>query len=133
MPKAEETQIGRPPHFNTPEELDICIAEYFADPPTVMVLSGDKPTEVSAVTITGLAYHLGFESRQSFYDYEKRPSFSYSIKRARLRVEHGYETKLHFNNVAGPIFVLKSMGWRENDEAERMPSSFSINIVNPNA
>jgi len=65
-------------------------------------------------TITGLAYYLGFASRQSFYDYERRPEFTHTIQRARLRIESQYEKGLFTaRNAAGPIFGLKNFGWRD--------------------
>lgn len=91
--------------FKTDEKLQEAIADYFAD-------HTDSPT------ITGLAYHLGFESRQSFYDYEKNQDHSYTIKRARFFIEASYESCLRGNNVAGPIFALKNLGWKDKQELE---------------
>ena len=67
-------------------------------------------------TITGLALALGFESRQSIYDYEKREDFSYIIKRAKLYVENGYEKGLKTQYSSGSIFALKNMGWTDKQE-----------------
>jgi hypothetical protein len=61
---------------------------------------------------------LGFDSRQSFYDYEKRDGFSYIIKKARLKVESHYEQCLQYGNVTGAIFPLKNMGWSDKQEIE---------------
>ena len=94
---------GRKPLFATPEQLQKSIDEYFE-------LPDDKKTT------TGLAYHLGFESRQSFYDYEKDSLFSYTIKRARLRIESIYEGILQGNNSTGSIFALKNLGWHDKTE-----------------
>lgn len=95
---------GRPALFTDVNKLMESIDEYFEN--------------YSPITITGLALHLGFESRQSFYDYEKNEVFSYVIKRARLRVESMYEEKLLGNNCTGPIFALKNMGWTDKTELE---------------
>lgn len=95
---------GRPPLFKDANTLKSAIDEYFEIEPQV--------------TITGLALHLGFESRQSLYDYEKDEVFSYIIKKARLQVENEYEKKLSGNNVAGAVFALKNMGWRDKQELE---------------
>jgi hypothetical protein len=69
-------------------------------------------------TITGLAYHLGFADRRSFYDYENNPEHSYTIKRARTYIESTYEEQLRGNNVTGAIFALKNFGWRDKQELE---------------
>lgn len=98
---------GRPPHFETPEELEELVQDYFDDP------------EILKKTITGLALYLGFCSRQSFYDYEKRPRFSYNIKKARLRIEEKYEEKLDSGSSTGAIFALKQFGWKDKSEVEQ--------------
>jgi len=97
---------GRPPLFDSEEKLQIAINEYFN------ALGTDQPT------ITGLALYLGFESRQSFYDYEKEIEFSYTIKRARLRIESNYEQSLFSRNPTGPIFALKNLGWKDKTETD---------------
>lgn len=98
-------QVGRPPAYKTPEELQDAIDNYLkeAKPPTV----------------SGLAYELGFESRQSFYDYEQKPEFTYTIRKARLFMEAHYEGKLQGNNPTGSIFWLKNAGWKDKQEVEQ--------------
>jgi len=64
-------------------------------------------------TITGLALYLGFCDRHSFYDYEKRPEFSYTIKRARAAIEQHYEELLQTGTPTGSIFALKNFGWKD--------------------
>lgn len=107
--------VGRPPMFQDPAEMQAAIDDYL---------------ETTAIkTISGLAYHLGFESRQSFYDYEKVPEFSYTIKRARTKIEINYEEKLIGNNPTGPIFALKNLGWK--DRTEVAPVDPDGNALNP--
>jgi hypothetical protein len=67
-------------------------------------------------TYTGLALFLGFKSRQEFDNYEEHGAFASILNRGRLRVEAGYEKKLHHQSPAGAIFALKSMGWNEKPE-----------------
>ena len=95
---------GRPPYFSSPDELEAKIDEYF------------KSGEI--ITLTGLAYYLGFEDRQSLYDYQNREEYSCIIKRARLYVEMRYEQRLSGNAVTGAIFALKNMGWKDKQETE---------------
>lgn len=97
---------GRPPKFKTKQELINKINEYFND-------ENKKPT-----TITGLAFHLGFESRQSFYDYKRNKKYTHIIKRAALMIENGYEIALTLVGGAGNIFALKNMGWSDKHEVE---------------
>lgn len=98
--------VGRPPMYDSPEEMIKGIEEYFN-------------TASDGITITGLCIHLGFESRQSFYAYEQKPEFSYIIKRARLFVENFYEKSAQ--NAKTPtfhIFALKNMGWSDKTELD---------------
>ena len=79
----------------------------------------DYLTTNTIPTISGLAFYLGFESRQSFYDYEQREEFSYTIKRCRLFMEAHYEARLQGNNPAGSIFWLKNAGWSDKQEIDQ--------------
>lgn len=94
---------GRPRIYDNVEALEKEIAVY---------LSKNK----TKLTVTGLALHLGFESRQSFYDYEKEGEFSYTIKKARLTIESFYEQNLLTKNATGAIFALKNFGWKDKTE-----------------
>jgi len=121
------------PKFESAEELQARIDEYFADGIKIRkILVGKAPNqqlvELPVPTITGIAYYLGFESRQSFYDYEKREAFSYTIKRARLFIEVEYEEQLQFGSVAGAIFALKNMGWRDKQEIEHSGKIETIQV-----
>lgn len=112
---------GRPRIYNDPDELDQECTKYFSQ------LKGEVTVKP---TVTGLALFLGFASKQSLYDYEKNELFSYPIKKALLQVENSYETSLYSNAVAGPIFALKNMGWKDRSEVEnRYPDGVRIKHV----
>lgn len=121
--KEESNKGGAPPFFQTVEELQIKIDQYFrSDLNKRKIVIGKVPNErvieVPIPTLTGLAYYLGFASRQSLYDYEEREGFSYTIKRARLFIERDYEEQLQYGNVTGAIFALKNLGWKDKTESE---------------
>lgn len=130
---------GRPPMFTTPDDLQQRIDEYFATGvKRKKVLVGPPANrmhiEIEVPTITGLAIYLGFESRQSFYDYELKPEFAYTIKRARLFIENEYEEMLNTGNTAGAIFALKNFGWtdkQEIDQNSKHSGEISIRWVEP--
>ena len=122
---------GRPAQFNTHEELEEQINKYFNEgvkKRTVLIGKAPHQTslEIEVPTITGLTIFLGFESRQSFYDLEKRAGFSYTVKRARLFIECEYEEQLQYGNTVGAIFALKNMGWKDKTEQENT-TSLTIN------
>jgi len=114
---------GRPPLFNSPDELQNAIDMYFSEgikKKTVIIGKAPNQTEViiPIPTITGLCNYLGFDSRQSFYDYEDRTEFSYTIKRARLFIEQEYEEMLAIGNTTGAIFALKNFGWVDRQQVD---------------
>ena len=101
---------GRPAHLDDEniEEVDKIIAQYFSD----CEQNGKRPL------ITGIALALGFESRQSFYEYEKKKAFTYTLRKARMRIENALEQSLDDRGkaTAGVIFGLKNMGWKDSVE-----------------
>lgn len=113
----DKNKVGRPPKFDSAEKLQKKIEEYFEFcPDTRKVKSGEILLDVPAPTVTGLALFLGFESRQSFYDYEENDEFSYTIKRARTFIEKEYEMMLHGGQCTGAIFALKNLGWSDRTD-----------------
>lgn len=119
---------GRPSHFDNEEELSNRIAQYFVwiqGEYDIVIKYDEEQNEYQekkwtrdpeTPAITGLALFLGFESRQSIYDYEKKGTFSYTIKRARLKIELSYEQALLSRNSTGAIFALKNFGWTDKSE-----------------
>lgn len=111
--------VGRPQLYKTPEELQAKIDEYFASGFRMVERRNNKGEvyHVPKVTITGLVIFLGFADRTSFYDYEKMPEFSYTIKRARSFIEREYEEQLDINPT-GAIFALKNFNWSDKQQLE---------------
>lgn len=114
------TTFGRPPTYTDPIEMQKKIDEYFRGGMTkkTMYTKDGDPYEVPIPTITGLVLYLGFDGRQSFYDYEKKPEFSYTIKKARSFIEKEYEQILITTGSSGAIFALKNFGWHDKTEVE---------------
>ena len=107
--------------FESPEALQKIAEEYLK---TTKV----KSSGVYKPTITGLAYHLGFESLQSFYDYEKKEPFTYTIRRLRMFVQSCYEQQLYSFAWAGGFAALKNIGrsdWK--DEATQIQIQEKVN------
>src|ERR1700743_1097778 len=96
--------------FSSANELDALIAQYFEQ------ITGNP-------TMAGLAFHLGFNSREDFEEYELNGKFADQLKRARLRIAADYEKKLHATSSAGAIFALKSMGWNEKPDQKSADES----------
>jgi hypothetical protein len=136
---------GRPLKFQSVEELQTKIDQYFAncDPHmeeiTEWVEARDKDgkllkddhglnylveithkckTGQKPYTITGLALTLG-TTRETLSEYEDRPEFVDTIKKAKLRCEQYNETMLYSPSPTGTIFNLKNnYGWSDKTETE---------------
>lgn len=116
---------GRPRKFSDVEKMQQKIDEYFNNCPDFVIITGFDKNNGEFVeykkytpTMTGLALYLGFVSRQSMLDYEEKPDFSCTIKKARLRIEHEYEKQLYMDKCTGAIFALKNFGWKDKVENE---------------
>lgn len=137
-------KTGRPLKYNTAEEMQIHIDEYFEKcQPKPYLNDEGKPLldgkgnpiiELNPPTITGLALHLGFVNRASMYDYEERGEFSNTVKKARTRCENWLEV----NGLAGKtppamaIFALKNYGWTDRQDLNHtgnIDSTVQINIT----
>lgn len=117
--------MGRPPKYKTVEELQAKIDEYFAgctvefakDQSGGLVFNqkGD-PVVIrrNNPTVTGLALHLGFTSRQALLNYQAKKDFVDAVSRAKLRIENFIEQATIDPTIRpqGPIFLLYNFGWK---------------------
>lgn len=101
--------IGRPPKYETVEEMQVVIDSYFAE-------CDEKQTPY---TVTELATHLGM-TRKTLCEYAKDDEFCNAVKRAREKVEASVEKRLLSGaNATGAIFWLKNnAGWKDRHEHE---------------
>lgn len=112
-------KTGRPPLFKSPQEMEIKIEDYFNNcPDTRSVMFEGKEIKIPCPTISGLALFLGFVDRYSMYDYEKKPEFTNTIKRARAHITKIYEQLTHTGACTGAIFMLKNYGYTDKTEIE---------------
>ena len=143
--KAKTDKVGAPAFYSNLKSLQDKVKEYFTwiqgefkevkIPNEEGGYFNDKIClrEPEPPTITGLALFLGFESRQSVYDYEKNGLFSYTIKEARLRVENGYEKALLSRNSTGAIFALKNFGWSDKQEVTNTNVNMNVEVTKEEA
>ncbi len=122
--------------YKTPEELQERIYNYFnwwAKTKKVTIKNKDwteKIIETPILTITGLCLYAGFASRQSWYDYEEKTDFSYTLKKARLFIEQEYEEMLRSNPVWA-IFALKNFG--RSDRLDINATTLDLNTLRGSA
>lgn len=96
-----DAYMGAKPFYGRVEDMQKSIDLYFDNCPK------------DEITITGLALHLGFTTRQALINYEDKPEFVDAIKKAKMRVENSYELSLRKNGRSGDIFALKNFNWKD--------------------
>lgn len=140
---SEVNKGGRPPYYNTAEEMQEIIDAYFEECKGRVfedengVILRDKngiPIILDArpPTITGLALALGFTSRRALLNYQEKEEFVHTITRAKARVEQYAEERLFDKDGAnGAKFSLANNfeGWKEKKEIEAdVNNTVTINI-----
>jgi len=81
MTDTETNPIGRPPKYETPEEIQPIIDQFFKTCETGKVVNVISKKAVVTITrsipptVEGLALALGFSGRQSLERYKKKPEF----------------------------------------------------------
>ena len=109
--------------FASTRELSELITQYFEPKEDE---NNEPPTQA------GLAYFLGFTSRQQYELLEAKGRYSTLLKRARLRIESIYEKKLHHSS-SGAVFALKTMGRNEradtNLRGKEANGVFEVEII----
>ena len=116
--------------YSTAEELQEKIDEYFAGGyRTIKRIVNDRVIELPDITISDLVIFLGFCDRQSFYEYEQKPEFAYTIKRSRSFIEREYESLLRLGNCTGAIFALKNFGWKDKTEFSHGLNESSLAVL----
>ena len=114
---------GRPLKFETVEILQEKIDAYFKNEPE------------DQWTITGLAMALD-TSRQTLVEYEEKDEFIDAVKKAKLKVENGYEKDLKKSGRSGTIFALKNFDWKDKIETDHTTkgekiSGFVVDFIQP--
>jgi len=114
--------------IESPEEFDRLVEDYRA-----LCEAKERP-----MVLTEMILHLGLSSRQSLAQYEDRPEFNDSVKRAKLMIEAEYERRLFGAASTGSIFALKNFGWSDKQVLDHTSSDGSmsaptrIELVAPN-
>lgn len=97
--------MGRPKKWNSVEELETAINNYF------------ETTPENKWTMTGLCMCCDMDYH-TLINYSKEEDFFQSIKRAKIKVHNQYEIDLREKGGSGPIFALKNFGWKDRQEID---------------
>ena len=116
-----ENKVGRPLLYETPELMQEAIESYFG---ICTADDGDEP-----VTITGLALHLGFCSRQALMNYQDKDEFHDTVKKAKLRIEQAYEKRNIRRGNGGDVFALKQFDWTDKQSLDIRSENTTITGV----
>lgn len=118
--------MGRPLAFETVEELEKKVEDYFSSP-DAFIDKGEGNLEF-APTISGLAMFLDVD-RKTIVNYSRKQDYFPTIKKARSRIEQHLEQRLYGNNVTGVIFNLKNnYGWADKQEPEDNSQSIPVTL-----
>lgn len=111
---AENNKVGRPLKFESAEQLQKQIDDYFRS-----CHDGDDRL-IRPYTITGLALALD-TSRQTLLNYENQDEYFDTIKKAKLKIENYAEEALFTSKqTAGVIFnMVNNYGWKNKQEHEQ--------------
>ena len=132
-------KVGRPLKFDNVENLQKQINKYFKSITRFKWVDVEQRNEKGEIlkdntgktifkpekqyfyepkpSITGLAVFLD-TSRETLMDYEGKPEFSDTIKRAKEQIQAEYEQSLIKRGNAGDIFALKNFGWKDKQEID---------------
>jgi hypothetical protein len=118
---------GHPPLYKTSQELSEKIQEYFL---SLEYTDSVGDVKLRAPSVSGMAYYLGYDSRQSIYDQKGRgEDFSYVLRRAVVFIESYHEIHLtEGRSATGAIFWLKNHGWTDAQEIKQTGNRDPINI-----
>lgn len=140
---SEQKKVGRPPMYDTAEEMQEKIDAYFEKCNGRFLTDNDGNyvlnkygapivVDVRPLTITGLALALGFNSRQALLNYQAKEEFHDTIMRAKAKVEQYAEERLFDKDGAnGAKFSLANNfeGWKEKQSIEaEVSSDMTINV-----
>lgn len=106
---------GRPPHYDTPDQLFDKIGEYLTWEDDGKG-SDAKGNGKGLYTLSGCALFLGFASKSSFDDQAKRGiEFSNVIQRFKLFMTHWNEQKLYWGGtfMGSKIWLMNHGGYKE--------------------
>lgn len=129
---SDNKKCGRPPKFESPEQMQCLIDAYFEEckgrtlynddgSPVLDKFGNVVIVDAHPPTVTGLALALGFNTRLSLLNYQAKPAFVNTVTRAKSRVEQYAEERLFDKDGAnGAKFSLANNweGWREKQQIE---------------
>lgn len=110
-PKSKNKYWYRPPKYETPEEMEEVINDYFKN-----IMDSTGKFFLRPPTVSGLAFHLDMSTR-ALLEYEKKDDFLPIITRAKRLCEYYLEEQAIVGNSRNPISLL-SMNFGRHEKAQ---------------
>ena len=113
--------VGRPPKWETVEEVEKLIQGYFEH-------LKETPDEVPDVE--GLAYYMD-TTRKTILDYENKEEFSYTIKKAKDKIFYFKKQAAFKGKIHPTIFIFDSKnnhGYTDKQEIESTNKNLNIEV-----
>ena len=143
MNKTRTMNRGRRPLYETPEQLQAAVDEYFKscegapayDKKGLPIMKRNGQQRIvgeTPPTITGLALSCGFKDRRNFNRQKERSAaFADVVSLARLRIENYWEEALYDEETyRGARYMLRAaFGWGKQDCGTATPAP-TVRIVN---
>ena len=128
-------KVGRPLKYADIQELQHKIDAYFeyCDNYVILDEEGNEKPAPKPYTVSGLALWLDIDT-ETLRNYEVKPEFLGTIKRAKQRIEEQLELGLLTKNqVTGTIFNLKNnYGWKDRTDVttndKELPTPLLYNL-----
>lgn len=131
MTEKKKRRVGAPPKYQSPEDMQRVIDDYFERCTGRLLMDEDGQPILNKFgvpvyvdqhppTVTGLALALGFSSRQTLLNYQARPAFMDTVTRAKSRCEAYAEERLYDRDGSrGAQFSLEhNFNWRTSSAAD---------------
>lgn len=139
---SEKHAGGRPKTFTNAEDMQVLVDDYFELAKGYIFKGKDgevvynkygEPVVMDSYppTITGLALHLGFNSRTSLLNYQDDKVFMSTVTRAKARVERYAESRLFDKDGAnGAKFSLANnfKSWAEKQQVEAINTNLNQDV-----
>lgn len=139
---------GRPPIHTDPKEVNNLVKDYFEWIQGDTIDTGKEDEDGNPImkwirrpenpTVTGLALHLGFSSKDTLYQYAEKEEFSDYIKRGLLRIEKFHEMRVSYGDkCVGNIFVLKNFRWKDTQAIDHstmgkpLSNTMKVQVIKP--
>ena len=121
---------GRPPIFETAQEVSDKIAEYIEYEDSLKRPDSYSKGGKGIYTLSGASLFLGFQSVTSMYAYEKKNTeFMYVLHRYRNFLTHWNEQKLYWGGTfAGAQFWLKNFGGYKDEATQNQHQTGDVSI-----